>query len=71
MITFSIVSTTREADFAVTYNPASGVIKDTKKLVFSLARERSAGLGEYTRNLVVRTEDAGSYVFTVTYTNVE
>ena len=71
MITFSIVSTTREADFAVSYNPASGVIKDTKKFVFSLARERSAGLVEYTRNLVVRTEDAGSYVFTVTYTNVE
>jgi len=71
MITFSIVSTTREADFAVSYNPASGVIKDTKKFVFSLARERSAGLGEYTRNLVVRTEDAGSYVFTVTYTNIE
>lgn len=70
-VTFSIVSTTREADFAVSYNPASGVIKDTKRIAFSLARERSAGLGEYTRNVVVRTEDAGSYVFTITYTNVE
>lgn len=71
MVTFSIVSTTREADFAVTYNPASGVIKDTKKFVFSLARERSAGSGEYMRNLVVRTEDAGSYVFEIRYTNIE
>ncbi|MBR2064599.1 MAG: carboxypeptidase regulatory-like domain-containing protein [Bacteroidales bacterium] len=71
MVTFSIVSTTREADFAVDYNPASGVIKDTKRFVFSLARERSAGLGEYMRNLVVRTEDAGSYVFEIRYTNIE
>lgn len=71
MVTFSIVSTTREADFAVSYNPASGVIKDTKKFGFSLARERSAGLGEYIRNLVVRTEDAGSYVFEIKYTNIE
>lgn len=71
MVTFSIVSTTREADFAVTYNPASGVIRDTRKFVFSLARERSAGLGGYTHNLVARTEDAGSYVFTITYTNIE
>lgn len=71
MVTFSIVSTTREADFAVSYNPASGVLKDSKKFVFSLARERSAGLGGYERNLVVRTEDAGSYVFRITYTNIE
>lgn len=71
MVTFSIVSTTREADFAVSYNPASGVLKDSKKFVFSLARERSAGLGVYEQNLVVRTEDAGSYVFRITYTNIE
>ena len=71
IVNFSIVSTTREADFAISCNPASGALRGTKKFVFSLARERSAGLGEYKRNLVVRTEDAGSYVFTITYTNVE
>lgn len=71
IVNFSIVSTTREADFAISCNPASGALRGTKKFVFSLARERSAGLGEYMRNLVVRTEDAGSYVFTITYTNVE
>jgi len=71
MVVFSIVSTTREADFAVNCNPASGTIRNTRKFEFTLARERSAGLGEYMRNLVVRTEDAGSYVFKVTYTNVE
>lgn len=71
MVTFSIVSTTRDVDVAVSYNPASGVLKDTKRFVFYLARERSAGVGEYTRNLVVRTEDAGSYVFQIKYTNIE
>ncbi len=71
MVTFSIVSTTRDVDVAVSYNPASGVLKDTKRFVFYLARERSAGLGEYTRNFVVRTEDAGSYVFQIKYTNIE
>lgn len=69
-IGFSIVSTTREADFAVSWNPASGSVRPTSKFVFSLARERSKGLGEYMRNIVVRTEDAGSYVFTITYKNV-
>lgn len=71
MVVFSIVNTTREADFAVNCNPASGTIRSTRKFEFTLARERSVGLGEYMRNLVVRTEDAGSYVFKVTYTNVE
>ena len=70
-VEFSIVSTTREADFAVTWNPASGTIRPNTKFVFSLARERSKGLGEYVRNIVVRTKDAGSYVLTVTYRNVE
>lgn len=70
-IMFSIVSTTREADFAVSCNPASGTIRPTTKFVFSLARERSKGLGEYVRNIIVRTEDAGSYVLTITYKNVE
>lgn len=71
MVTFSIVSTTREADFAVSYNPASGVIKDTKRFVFTLDRGRSKGLGEYTRHIVLHTEDTGSYVFRITYTNIE
>lgn len=71
IVSFSIVNPTREADFALSCNPASGAFQGTGKFVFSLARERSAGLGEYIRNLVVRTEDAGSYVFTITYTNVE
>lgn len=70
-VEFSIVSTTREADFAVTWNPASGTIRPNTNFVFSLARERSKGLGEYVRNIVVRTKDAGSYVLTVTYRNVE
>ena len=62
MVTFSIVSTTREADFAVSYNPASGVIKDTKRFVFTLDRERSKGcmssgshtqiLNKYRRNYI-------------------
>lgn len=71
IIGFSMVSTTRDADFAVSCNPASGALKGTKKFTFTLDRQRSAGPGEYVRNVVLRTEDAGSYVFTITYTNVE
>lgn len=71
IIGFSMVSTTRDADFAISCNPSSGAFKGTKKFVFTLDRERSAGTGEFVRNVVLRTEDAGSYVFRITYTNIE
>lgn len=71
IIGFSMVSTTRDADFAISCNPSSGAFKGTKKFVFTLDRERSAGTGKFVRNLVVRTEDAGSYFFRITYTNIE
>lgn len=71
IVEFSIVSTTRDVDFAINYNPASGAFQGTRKFVFTLDRGRSKGLGEYTRNFVLRTEDAGSYVFRIAYTNIE
>lgn len=68
---FSMVSMTGDADFAVSCNPSSGALNGTKKFVFTLDRGRSEGLGGHVRNVVLRTEDAGSYVFTITYTNIE
>lgn len=68
---FSLLRTTSEVDFAIDCTPASGAFVGSRKFTFSLDREKSAGIGEYMQNIVIQTIDAGSYVFPVTYKNIE
>ncbi len=71
IIGFSVIRAGRDIDFAISCNPASGAMNGSKKFVFSLARERSDGPGEYMSHFIITTQEAGSYVFPVKYTIVE
>lgn len=71
IVGFSVIRANRDIDFAISCNPASGAFNGSTKFVFSLARERSDGPGEYMSHFIITTQDAGSYIFPVTYTIVE
>ena len=71
IVEFSVVRATRDIDFAIGCTPASGAFKAAKKFTFTLDREKSEGLGEYGGYFIIQTMNAGSYVFPITYSNIE
>ena len=71
IVEFSVVRATRDIDMAIGCTPASGAFKETRKFTFTLDREKSDGLGEFGQYFIIKTMNAGSYVFPISYTNIE